>query len=187
MIRKMVIQMIGKCVTTDEDIFCPSSSWQLLAHSPWPVHHEGTRWHNLESISIYSQYLSGLHHYRETGLVEAQRGAWRGQVDYPSKLAVRQLSCLLGFALAAASRTFWKRPQDEPGCAASTTKASITATVERPKGERNFNKTKTKKKNTPFFENTSFSKSVGLTTSASTTLTLPRCRRVVRITRCQMP
>ena len=136
---------------------------------------------NLQPVLVWAPPLP------RNGLVEAQRGAWRGQVDYPSKLAVRQLSCLLGFALAAASRTFWKRPQDEPGCAASTTKASITATVERPKGERNFNKTKTKKKNTPFFENTSFSKSVGLTTSASTTLTLPRCRRVVRITRCQMP
>ena len=44
MIRKMGIQMMVKCVTMNEDIFCPSRSWQLLANSPWPVHHEGIGW-----------------------------------------------------------------------------------------------------------------------------------------------
>ena len=60
MIRKMVIQMMVKCVTMDEDICCPCSLWQLLANSPWPVTHEGTGWHNLAPISVYSPCLSGL-------------------------------------------------------------------------------------------------------------------------------
>ena len=44
----VVIQMIVKCVTTDEDTFCTFCSWQLLANCPRPVHHEGTGWPNLD-------------------------------------------------------------------------------------------------------------------------------------------
>ena len=102
------------CDTMDEDILCPSCSWQLLANNPWPGHHERTGWHNLAYISIYSPYLFGLNNRRETDTSK------RNQAHGESKWAIRASSryvksrARLVSLFAAASRTFGKRHQDKP-------------------------------------------------------------------------
>ena len=83
-------------------------------------------------------------------LVEAQQLTRNGYVRsvtrrterasgvYPSKLAVRKKSCLLGFALAAASRTFGKRPQGRTKLRRVSDESYVAFTrqreVERPNG-----------------------------------------------------
>ena len=63
---------------------------------------------------------------KASGISEQARGTYK--------------SCLFGFALAAASRTFGKRPQDEPSCTAYESYVAFTRLreVERPERRMSF-------------------------------------------------
>ena len=124
MIRKMVFQMILKCVTMDEDICCTSN---LLATAGKLPLANTTRKNWMAQVGPdlnFQPVLVWAQHVKRNGHVEAKRSARRRQNGKSEQARGARKSCLFGFACAAASLTCGKRPQDEPGCAVSRAKAN---------------------------------------------------------------